>query len=281
MNKTKWIVLVAVVLLGTTGARFVTRFLNQPVYVPRTAGQAAAGEGPENVAAEGAQPGEHPLDPALKMARACLNNIETNVKNYSATLVKRERVDGKLTEPESMLLKVRHEPFSVYAYFSSPDNLKGQEVAFVEGKNSGNMQAHGVGLQGLIGVVSLAPDGRVAMYGQRYPITEIGILNLTKRLIEAAEQGRQHGECEVTIRAGAQIDGRACTCIEVVHPTQRPYFNFCKALVYIDDEMNIPVSYEAYEWPDTPGGEPKLIEQYTYVDVELNNDFTDADFELK
>ena len=118
------------------------------------------------------------------------------------------------------------------------------------------------------------------MYGQRYPITEIGILNLTKRLIEAAEQGAARRVRSDDSR-GAQIDGRACTCIEVVHPTQRPYFNFCKALVYIDDEMNIPVSYEAYEWPDTPGGEPKLIEQYTYVDVELNNDFTDADFELK
>ena len=134
-----------------------------------------------------AQP-QHPLAPAIQIARAALENIQTNVKDYTATLVKRERVNGKLNEPESMFLKVRQEPFSVYMGFVTPERLKGQEVIYVAGQNGGNMLAHGVGLQKLIGMIQLAPTSPLAMAGQRYPITEIGIENLTRRLIEAAEQ---------------------------------------------------------------------------------------------
>lgn len=59
-------------------------------------------------------PGEHPLEPARRMAHAALNQILANIKDYSAVMVKRERVGGKLTNQEFMYIKVRHEPFSVY-----------------------------------------------------------------------------------------------------------------------------------------------------------------------
>jgi hypothetical protein len=143
------------------------------------------------------------------------------------------------------------------------------------------MQAHGVGLQGLVGWVSLKPDGPIAMRGQRYPITEIGILNLTKRLIEVAVEDREHGDCEVKFFKDAKINDRPCTRIEVIHPTRESYFRFYKALVFIDDKLNIPVRYEAYDWPTAAGEKPPLLEQYTYIDVKLNNGFTDADFEPK
>ncbi len=281
MNKLKWIALGFLVVVVTTGARFAAKLWQQPAYVPRKAARASDLPAMNIPAADGTPQSEHPLDPALKIARACLAHMEESIRDYSATMIKQEQVDGKVTEPEQMFVKIRQQPFSVYLYFNSPENLKGQEVAYIEGKNGGNMQARGVGLQALLGVVSLKPDGPIAMLGQRYPIYEIGILNLTQRLIEAAEEGKQHDECEVTFRKDAKINDRPCTCIEVVHPTKRPYFNFYKARVFIDDELNIPVRYEAYEWPDKPGGEPKLIEQYTYIDVKLNNGFTDADFELK
>jgi hypothetical protein len=116
------------------------------------------------------------------------------------------------------------------------------------------------------------------MAGQRYPITEIGFLNLTKRLIEVAEQDKQYGECEVKFYKGAKINGRSATCIQVEHPIPRKNFRFNKALVFVDDELNIPVRYEAYEWPTQQGGQPQLIEEYTYTDIKLNNGFTDADF---
>jgi hypothetical protein len=223
--------------------------------------------------------GMHPLEPALEIAYKCLENIQNNVQDYSATMVKHERIDGKLADVESMYIKIRHKPFSAYTFFKSPENLKGQEAIYGEGKNDGNMVAHGVGIQKLIGRVNLKPDGPMAMRNNRYPITEIGILNLTKRLIEVAELDKKFGECEVKFYKDAKLNKRPCTIIEVVHPVQRRNFRFHKALVFIDNEMNIPVRYAAYEWPTTPGGKPPLLEEYTYLDVKLNNGFTDADFD--
>jgi hypothetical protein len=223
-------------------------------------------------------PNEHPLEPALRMAYSAINNIKANIKDYSAVMVKRERVDGKLNDQEFMFIKIRHEPFSVYMYFLGPEKIRGQEAIYVEGQNNGNLLGHGVGIRKIAGTVPLQPTGALAMAGQRYPITEIGFLNLTKRLIEVAEQDKQFGECEVKFYQGAKINKRSATCIQVVHPVPRKNFRFHKALVFVDDELNIPVRYEAYDWPTTPGGPPVLLEEYTYTDIKINNGFTDADF---
>ena len=77
--------------------------------------------------------GVHPLQPALELAQKGLAQLRTTIKDYSCTVVKRERIDGKLKDHEYLFAKVRHEPFSVYLYFLAPDDVKGQEVIWVEG----------------------------------------------------------------------------------------------------------------------------------------------------
>ena len=258
--------------------------LPQPVYrvaqqVPDASAIAANTNGnlpqqPEPVAQQ-----EHPLVPALQIAYAAMNNISGNIKDYSCTMIKRERIDGKLNDPEFMHLRVRHQPFSVYMYFLGPERLRGQEAMYVSGQYNGNLLGHaGSGVRKLAGTVQLQPTGVMAMVGQRYPITEIGFLNLTKRLIEVAEQDKMFGECEVKFFKGAKINKRSATCIQVVHPVARKNFKFHKALVFVDDELNIPVRYEAHDWPERAGGPPMLLEEYTYTDIKINNGYTDATF---
>jgi hypothetical protein len=255
--------------------------LREPVYrvaqqIPEGARVAANNNLPAQPAV--GQPG-HPLDPALQMAYAALNTIRNNIKDYSAVMVKRERIGNKLNDQEFMYLKIRHEPFSVYMYFLGPEKLRGQEALYVEGKNNGNLLGHGVGIRKIAGTVPLQPNGAMAMAGQRYPITEIGFYNLTKRLVEVAEQDKKFGECEVKFFKGAKINKRFATCIQVIHPVPRANFKFNKALVFVDDELNIPVRYESWDWPERPGGPPLLLEEYTYTDIKLNNGFTDYDFD--
>jgi len=230
--------------------------------------------------ATAATTGQHPLEPALELAQRGLSQLRANVKDYSCTMVKRERIDGKLCEHQYIFLKIRHEPFSVYLYFLSPDEVKGQEVIYVSGRNDGNMLAHaGSGVRAMVGTVSLKPDGVLAMQGNRYAVTEIGVENLAKRLVEVAQHDKQFGECEVNFYPNAKVNGRVCTCVQVVHPVPRRNFRFHLARVFIDDEYLIPVRYEAYDWPHEQGGQPVLMEEYTYMNVKTNNGFTDADFD--
>ena len=228
-----------------------------------------------------AQPNEHPLSPAVRWAINGLPIVE-GFKDYSMTMVKRERINGKLNEYEYVFAKIRNKPFSVYLYFLGPPSLRGQEVIFIEGKNNGNMWAHTTGVQDkIVGTVSLKPDGLIAMRNQRYPLTEIGLVTMVKRLIEVGTHDMQYGECEVKFFPGAKINDRTCTCIQVMHPTPRKNFLFHVARIFVDDEHNIPIRYEAYDWPKEPGAAPEVLEEYTHLNVKFNNGFTDQDFDIK
>ncbi|MGO9113647.1 MAG: DUF1571 domain-containing protein, partial [Thermoguttaceae bacterium] len=177
-------------------------------------------------------PNEHPLMPALRWAREGLVGIE-KIQDYTATLIKKERIGNTMGEDQYIALKVRHKPFSVYLNFLAPSAVKGQECMYVEGTNNGKMWAHGTGMQEkMFGTVSLSPDGTVAMRGQRYPLTQIGILNLTRRLIEVASEDVKYGECEVKYFKGAKINDRVCTCTQVVHPLPRKNFLFNVARIF-------------------------------------------------
>ncbi len=180
-------------------------------------------------------------------------------------------------------LKVRHQPFSVYIKFLKPSSTQGREIIYVEGQNDDMLLAHDAsGLGELIGAVSLAPDGLIAMRGQRYPITAVGFKNLASRLIEQAKRDRTiDAPCEVKWFKNAKVDGRPTLCIEVSHPERRPEHTFSMARVYVDEQLGIPIRYEGYGWPDKPGDAPVLDEEYTYSCICTNVGLTDHDFDPK
>jgi len=47
----------------------------------------------------------------------------------------------------------------------------------------------------------------------------------------------------------------------------------------VDKALNLPIRYESYDWPRKEGETPKLIEAYTYLNLQLNVGLTDADFD--
>lgn len=237
---------------------------------------------------------EHPLAPKVKMAEKLLADMQANVKDYSATIVKRERVNGVLLDYNYMAAKIRQEqvnergevvtPFSVYLNFVAPETVKGREVIWVKGRNGDKLTAHdgGTGIIASIRsavTVNLDPTSPRAMQGNKYPISDIGMQNLLNKLIEVAELDMKHGEVDVKTFEGTKINGRVCTCLQTVHPVQRDHFRFHIARIYIDDEHKLPIRYESYGWPQTEGGKPPLLEEYTYLDLKLNNGFTDRDFD--
>ena len=239
---------------------------------------------PEPVAAA---PAPHPLDDAVETAVNGLAHIRSTVMDYSAIMVKRERVDGTLQKPEYMQVKVRRGrvadngqaiPFSIYMKFIKPRATAGREVIWVKGQNDNKLCVHeGSGMMALKRF-NLDPDGWLAMKGQRYPIYECGLENLVVKLIEKAERDRAAGHCDVVYRDGVKINGRSCQTIEVTHHEERHPYDFHVAKVYIDDELKLPIRYQAHSWPETPGGKPQLMEEYTYLNVKTNQGFTDLDF---
>ncbi len=225
-------------------------------------------------------PGQHPLDPEIQRGKERLDTIRRDIRDYSCTFTKRERINGKLLDYEQMFLKVRHQPFSVYMYFLAPQEVKGQQVVYIAGQNDGKLLAQPVGVLGVGGPYALDPQGHFAMKNQRYPITNTGMLRLMEQLIHEATRDRQFPEIEVRYFRGAKVEDRTCTVTQVTHP-QLPQFDYFRARIFVDDEWNLPIRFESYLWPARPGGEPLLLEEYTYTRLKFNNGFTDADFQIQ
>jgi hypothetical protein len=231
---------------------------------------------------------EHPVMPALRLAYARLDALEQQVSDYTCVLVKRELVGGRISAAQHIFVKLREEqvrggrvvvPFSVYLRFLGPADLKGREVLYVRGRNQGKIIAKKGGQRFAYFTTAIAPTSDLAMDGNRYPVTEIGLRNLIGRLIEDGREVLTHPECKVSYYVGAKINGRPCTVIEVRHSVRRPGYRFQLARIFVDDERQLPVRYAAYDWPAEVGGEPRLIEEYTYLDVRLNVGLSDWDFD--
>ncbi|MCE9557170.1 MAG: DUF1571 domain-containing protein [Planctomycetes bacterium] len=283
MTVSRWMVSTAMASVLALGGAMVGRAEeSSPAPAPpKPAAEAKPADA--KVAPQGKQPS--PLDPDIAEAKQRLASMEKDIKDYSFTMVKRERVGDKLLDHEAIYTRIRHNPFSVYMYFLTPAAKKGQQVVYIDGRNNGNLVAQPVGLAGKLGPYHLPTTGMLAMQGQRYPITEIGFVNLTRRLIEAGTDGETTDGVTVkhydNVKVKAGSEPRITRLTEVTHPVKRPQDKYHIARIYIDKERNIPIRFESYDFPKTPGGQPELLEEYTYADVKLNNGYTDADFQIR
>ncbi len=234
---------------------------------------------------------KHPFEPLMRIAKLSIEEIDANYRDYTATLVSQVRVDDKLQEEKYIFCKILHAeaapdsdleqpqiPFSVYTKFLAPRASVGQEAIWVQGQNDGKIIAHPTGLLN-IKRVPLDPDGPLAMEGNRYPIYMIGFRNLLVKMVELGQKDMEHGECIVSIKREVEINDRLCTTLEAVHPAPREHFDFHIARIYIDDELNIPIAYEGFLWPEKEGGKPVLLERYVYTELKLNVGLTADDFD--
>lgn len=229
---------------------------------------------------------EATMDSVLEIARQSLEQLRSNVRDYRGTLVKRERVGGALGGESSMAIKVRNpsehkgktRSLSAYLRFESPRMSAGREVIWSADQNEGKLVSHEGGFKNWTRM-NLAPDSQLAMLGNKYPITEIGLIRLVEKLIEKGERDRLNGSPQIAVIPGQQVGDRACTLIEVKHPEALPGLDFHIARVFIDDAWQIPLRYSAYLWPKAEGETPPLEEEYTYLDLELNVGLSDEDFD--
>ncbi len=65
---------------------------------------------------------------------------------------------------------------------------------------------------------------------------------------------------------------------QVTMPTKQPELDFHQAQVFIDDELNVPIRYIAYDWPIREGAPLQVLEEYNYLNMKVNVGLTDDDF---
>ncbi len=224
----------------------------------------------------------------LDIAQESLQHMLHHVDDYTATLVKQETIDGVLSEPSQISLKVQcphrggkvdeSEPTRLYLRFEKPADVAGREVIWGKDLHDGQLVVHEAGLMGFV-TLRLDPTGMIAMRGQRYPIWEIGLTNLAKKLIERGELDRTSEDVHASIEHGIEFNGRPCDLIVVRRdkPSERTD-DFSRAEICIDTQRHLPLRYTAYGWP-SEGNDAPLLESYTYLDININIGLTELDFD--
>ncbi len=218
---------------------------------------------------------EHPLAPALRHAKACLEKTQA-MKGYECVFAKKEVV-GKEMISQTMKMKVRQEPFSVYMYFLEP--TKGREVIFVEGKNDNKLQVHETGFASLIGTLSLSPDDPRVMAENRHPITKAGISKLLESVIAQWEEETKFGETNVQYFEDAKVGDYKCRVIESSHPQPRKQFPLHMTRLWIEEKSGLAVRVQQFGFPTKKDQKPPIVEDYSFTNIKPEIRLSDRDFD--
>lgn len=208
------------------------------------------------------------------------------VPDYTAKFVKQERVDGALQDLQTIQLKLRHQPFSVYMKWLEGGD-EGRQVLFVQGENDDQLQVRLGGIKSRLPVMRLAPTCASAMQESRHPITEMG-------LSELAAQVHKYRSRDCSLTRGVRWEmlpdqkhfDRDCDCwiVEYDDPQIEPIYR--KMITCVDKELALPISVRNFGWPDE-GVETSdaaaldaatLIEYYGYTEIRFEARLSDADF---
>ena len=220
----------------------------------------------------------HPLVPALQHAKAAGKAAEA-LTDFQAVFSKREVVRGRLQPPQTMRIKLRRKPFSVYLNFIKPH--EGREVIYVDGRNRGHILAHETGLKSVVGTVSLPPTSPRALEGSKHPITQIGLRTMVQTVIAQWERETKYGEINVQYYPNARLGNVLCRVIESTHPRPRKQFPYYMTRLYIDKKSGLPVRVEQYGFPRRAGERPPLMEEYTYSAIKTNVGLKGIDFDTR
>ncbi len=203
------------------------------------------------------------------------------VRDYTCVFIKQERVNGKLLPEQTIFMKARKQPFSIYMKWVGEVN-RGQEALYVAGKNDGKLKVHPGGILGIFNL-NLDPEGGRAMNHNRHPITEAGIGHSLLLIREELALSRKNKEGEITALEKKAGEDSVFRCFRTVLPAEKVKRGLKKASreeyyaaiseVCLDIGSLLPVSIAIY---DSKG---ELLEKYGYREIKCNVGLTDRDFD--
>ena len=182
-----------------------------------------------------------------------------------------ERHGNKLEAP--VRIEVKYRPMHD-VYMRWVDG--GRQVLFRPGWNDDRLM---VDPGPWIPTLSLAPDSRLAMNGQRQGVLMMGFPNVVRLFTADVRRAEQHPEYPVsTVDEGPTNElGEAAHCWAVTLPKKLdPAFYAAKVRVCLADRNALPVRIQAWEEIE---GVLTMVEDYGYTDVKINVGLTDRDFE--
>ena len=144
------------------------------------------------------------------------------------------------------------------------------------------------GLKGrIMKPLKLEPEGTLAMKEARHPVTDMGLLSLTRKLIAYRQKdlASKKGVRWQLIPDQKCFD-RECLCFVVEYDGKEYDAVYRKTLTFIDKQHSLPVCVKNFTWAEEGSklegealDEATCIEFYGYKDLKFNAGLKDYDFD--
>ncbi|MBT3223293.1 MAG: DUF1571 domain-containing protein [Proteobacteria bacterium] len=186
-----------------------------------------------------------------------------------------EWVRGSMTPSETIAVKYRR-PGDLYAHWIAGSGV-GREILYREGSNDGRMA---VKEKSWLPIINLDPEGRLATRNSRHPFPNLALTHPIKAVIEDHERvgaDRERLRPEVEDLGMVDVSGEAARCFDsTMRKDLDPTFYASRVKVCFSTKTHLPLSLQNYNIED---GELRLVEDYRYENVRLNQGLTDKDFD--
>ena len=210
----------------------------------------------------------------IALLEFCLAHYEKTYRDYTCTLIKQERVAGRLGKEQQIAAKFMEPPFSVAMAWTPESAPMGDRLVYVEGRDENKMRVRPTStlLRRLAGgSVLREPNGREAMRYTLRPVNLFGFRRAMGSLLDVYRQAKKAGDLRETYGGHAKVAGREAVILHRYLPAKDNY-PAQKTSVFIDLEYLVPTCVEGYDW------DGKISCVYLYKDLKFNVGLTDEDF---
>jgi hypothetical protein len=213
----------------------------------------------------------------------CLRRYQREVKGYTCTFQKQERIDKKLHPSEIIAVTFRQDPHSVLFRWKQGARLA-EAAIYVEGENKqkdkdGNLKsfmvAHPAGILGRLGPVARDPDSEDSRKSGRFTLPEFGIEKGTQRTLASWKEAHNKGELHVEFLGETKLKeagNRTCYKLRRTKYAEPEEDGVTELTIYIDKETWLQVGSVL------KGNDDQYIAQYYFRDIKLNPEFTAETF---
>jgi Protein of unknown function (DUF1571) len=208
-------------------------------------------------------------DDPVRFLENCLRRYDREVSGYQATLLKCERLNGKLHEQETIRVCFLEKPFSVLLHWTEGAS-QAQSALYVKDANDGKVLVRPAGLARFIGIVDRDPEGTQARDSGRYLLTGFGIKIGTQRTLAGWVAARNRHALHVHYlgtKPIPELGGRVC------HVLQRKPYEFAAE----DGITELTTYIDAETWLQTGtilrGATGELVASYFFRDLRVNPAF--------
>jgi hypothetical protein len=210
----------------------------------------------------------------IAFLEACIRRYDREVKGYTATLKKQERIDGELQRSEIIDIAFREEPFSVLMLWKEGAR-RASALLYVKGENGNQLLIRPNGVFAAVGVVTRDPFGTDAKKGGRYPLPEFGIKIGMQRTLASWEKAKKANALHIEylgVKRIKEAGNRDCWVLRRTGYTRPEEDGITELTTYIDKENWLQVG------TILKGEENKLVGEYIFRDIKLNPDFPPGTF---